>query len=328
MMMVMNRWSLFLRKHLMGMMYGLIMLAILTSVAQLHQFADLSVHFMTHYALCALMLCVLFLLVRAPQRNIIVAALLTVLFTGRSAVLLLPREVVKNEVYEDVTILQYNVRYDNVRGAELAEWIVAQRPDVVVLQEVTPAILSQLKLVDLTYPYRFFAPEEHPFGMVFFSRLPLVQAQRTKTPDGWNHYTQLELQSLKHHIPIDMMELHTIPPMGSERTKERNEHMLHVAQMMADLPPSHAKIMVGDMNITPYSPWFADVEQRSTLNNIMRGVSIEGTWPSFLPSWMRIPIDHMLVSDQIEVLERRVEQDLGSDHMPVIIRLRVYRHAG
>jgi endonuclease/exonuclease/phosphatase family metal-dependent hydrolase len=41
---------------------------------------------------------------------------------------------------------------------------------------------------------------------------------------------------------------------------------------------------------------------------------------------MRIPIDHMLVSCSIGVASRRIERDVGSDHLPVVVDLVIPRH--
>ena len=71
-------------------------------------------------------------------------------------------------------------------------------------------------------------------------------------------------------------------------------------------------------------PYFKKLEKISGLRSFMRGHGVSGTWPNFLPFLCRIPLDHVLVSSHIKVLERNINPDLGSDHFPVTSRLRIY----
>ena len=43
------------------------------------------------------------------------------------------------------------------------------------------------------------------------------------------------------------------------------------------------------------------------------------TWPTFLPAtFLRIPIDHILVSDHLRVISHTLGDNTGSDHLPTI----------
>ncbi|TAF13498.1 MAG: endonuclease/exonuclease/phosphatase family protein [Alphaproteobacteria bacterium] len=320
----MKKIKLFTKNDCYFVLYLLLVAALGILFAQHHDVAELTVHFMQYYVVAAVLLCGMFLWMRASRWIIILNILLVAYFLLPIVKLVPERDVARHEVYEDIAIAQYNVRYNNLRGANIAHWLVQQQTDVVVLQEMTPAIWAAMHELRDAYPYIFEAPQENPFGMVLLSRLPIVRVERKKTPDGWNHYVQAELRTLHHHLPIELVEIHTIPPMPDPYAKQRNEQMLHVATIIADAPSSHAKIVMGDLNCTPYSPWFDAMQQQSQLSNVMQGGNIAGTWPNFVPAWLRIPIDHMLVSRNIELLERRVQQDMGSDHLPIIYKLRVY----
>ena len=76
---------------------------------------------------------------------------------------------------------------------------------------------------------------------------------------------------------------------------------------------------MGDLNCTPFSPWFDRLLTRGLLRDSAVGLSLKPTWSSG-PWWL--PLDHILLGGKWEVRERRVYEDrLGSDHFPVMATL-------
>jgi hypothetical protein len=74
---------------------------------------------------------------------------------------------------------------------------------------------------------------------------------------------------------------------------------------------ARAYILLGDLNVTPWSPHFRQLLQQTGL-------------PAQVPP-LRIPLDHCLVSPAFQVIERRVGPRLGSDHLPLIVTLATGR---
>lgn len=55
------------------------------------------------------------------------------------------------------------------------------------------------------------------------------------------------------------------------------------------------------------------------LQNARAGRGVLPTWPTFLPAtFLRIPIDHILVDPRLSVLDYRLGPSIGSDHLPTI----------
>ena len=46
------------------------------------------------------------------------------------------------------------------------------------------------------------------------------------------------------------------------------------------------------------------IESISGLKSSASGQNMWGTWPDYFPSFMRIPLDHVLVSNQINVFSK------------------------
>ena len=82
-------------------------------------------------------------------------------------------------------------------------------------------------------------------------------------------------------------------------------------------------IVSGDLNLTCYSSGFGDFARAGGLHDTMRGQGLQPTWPTQWPWFMRIPIDHCLVSPELGVRSRRLGGDIASDHMPVLVDLVV-----
>jgi len=111
-----------------------------------------------------------------------------------------------------------------------------------------------------------------------------------------------------------------LPPGSAEYARLRNEQLHTVAaQVKASYRPV---ILIGDLNGTPWSPYFRDFLRASGLRNTSQGRGVQGSWPAGLPAG-RIPLDHCLVSPEIRVIDRQVGPQVGSDHLPLLVDLEV-----
>jgi endonuclease/exonuclease/phosphatase (EEP) superfamily protein YafD len=82
-----------------------------------------------------------------------------------------------------------------------------------------------------------------------------------------------------------------------------------------------AAVALGDLNLTPYSPVFPRFLAAAGLRDALDGVRWQPTWQAgFWPLALRI--DHVLVSPGLCVEHAEVGAPIGSDHRPVIARLR------
>jgi endonuclease/exonuclease/phosphatase family metal-dependent hydrolase len=89
-------------------------------------------------------------------------------------------------------------------------------------------------------------------------------------------------------------------------------------------------LILGDFNITPYSPRFRAMLEAGGLRYVHLGWSWPRSWPS--PHYGRIqkyvrgfPIDHILTSRHFSVAHARALESVGSDHYPVTAELLLRR---
>jgi endonuclease/exonuclease/phosphatase (EEP) superfamily protein YafD len=77
-------------------------------------------------------------------------------------------------------------------------------------------------------------------------------------------------------------------------------------------------LLVGDLNLTPWSPFFTQLKREGQLSDSGLGRGLVGTWQSKVP-FLGLMIDHVLTGPRVVPLNRRIGQDLNSDHWPVIV---------
>ncbi len=81
-------------------------------------------------------------------------------------------------------------------------------------------------------------------------------------------------------------------------------------------------IVLGDLNLTPWSPLFSDLEASTELTRARHGYGLTPTWYAKVGTFaMGLVLDHCLISDELECVSHRVGADIGSDHRAVIVGL-------
>ena len=110
-----------------------------------------------------------------------------------------------------------------------------------------------------------------------------------------------------------LVATHAMTPVSPRGLRTRNT-LLAVASEAAT--ESDSFILMGDFNLAPWTPTFRDLPGKRAGDP-----RISRTWPvPFGP--FGIPIDHIRMSDDLELVETRVLEPIGSDHYPVLVRFR------
>jgi endonuclease/exonuclease/phosphatase (EEP) superfamily protein YafD len=317
-------------KCLNFLFYVFLLLGTLTMFASVNLGAEILIHFCMQFFIAALFFLVLYSALK-EKKKIIASSLITIYFLSILALSFKAPEISTHKNFEDITILQFNANYRNENTEKTILYIKSldeeksNAPDIVLIQEAT--VRTKYKLNELTkdYPYVIDDAQEGPYGMLIYSKIPIEHAFQQKFDLSWNKYTVLHLKTPKKKMPFVLYELHaTSPAHPAHLAKiEQRKHELNSIAEIISADKIKNVILVGDLNTTPYSPYFRTLEKISGLRNSMRGNYLWGSWPNFLPFFMRIPLDHVLVSQKMKITHRTVETDLGSDHMPILTQIRI-----
>lgn len=215
-------------------------------------------------------------------------------------------------------VLVLNVHTSSHAFAEVRELIAATHPDIVGLVEVDQRWLDALAPAVTSYAQRIEHPRDDNFGVAFYSRLPMTGAIEELGSRLPSVVTTVDLQG----TPVAVVLTHPLPPVRSALFDELDVQLAAVAARARELGP-HVLVM-GDFNATPWSRPLRHFVAASGLCDTRAGFGVQASFPasSFV---LRIPIDHVFASCSIGVRERRIERDVGSDHLPVVVDVVVPR---
>jgi len=217
------------------------------------------------------------------------------------------------------SIYSANIQRFNKDLSVLKSELMRINPDIILLMEVTPErVKDQLQpLIDKS-PYSIVTTPmgEHCVGMVFLSKFPIVRHKVKELTKYGNSLLGATLTIDRKDITF--YAIHPQNPLFRSDFDDRQAQLLSLASSIRENP--HPVIVAGDFNATPYSPVFRKLLSISGLRDSRNGFGWQPSWPTYMPlAW--IPIDHVLVSHDFQVLDRSTGAYIGSDHYPLYAQL-------
>lgn len=304
---------------------GLVYIALFTALGYLgrfHRYFELTSHFRVQYLAISALFFLIFLAWRSP-RYVIVA--LVCVAANLAQVAPLHLAAVSGQPAgggSRLKIVYSNVLTRNHRYQDLVRLIRGENPDVVIALEVNQSWVDSLDQIRDAWPYAVIRPHDDNFGIALYSRLPLVDSGVVALLDEAlpSILGKVEIGGKK----VSIFTTHTLPGVaGGESYRIRNEQLAETAKYMRRLP--EPRILIGDMNVSLWSPYFSDLVKGAGLRNAREGFGVIPTWPVIFDHRLTmIPIDHCLVSPSIEVRGIRTGSDIGSDHLPMVIDLVIH----
>jgi endonuclease/exonuclease/phosphatase family metal-dependent hydrolase len=164
------------------------------------------------------------------------------------------------------------------------------------------------------YPHRFTLARHDAFGIALLSRYPLEAAHDV----ALGATAVIDARVVAPGGAVRFIGVHLRPPMSAQYAHERDTELEALAEHVANI--AEPRVVLGDFNMTPYSPYFAGFLEVTGLRDPRAEFGLGFTWPTFFPL-LGIPIDHCLVSADLGVAQYRRLADFGSDHYPVLARL-------
>ncbi|MDX1748850.1 MAG: endonuclease/exonuclease/phosphatase family protein [Methylophaga sp.] len=248
---------------------------------------------------------------------------------------LYPNEMSESRQENDsnrISLLVYNVRYDNREVKALLKLIRDTDPDIILLIEPTKWWLQQLDSLENDYPFTLFQPQDNHSGMLLYSRQELVNPEirfliESEIP---SIRTQVRLPSGKlvtlygmHPRPpgLDLSEEEEAEADGDERADSdmRDAELMLVAKEVKELGEVPV-IVAGDFNDVAWSHTTHLFQRTGGLLDPRVGRGLMNTFDT-RSRLLRYPLDHAFASEHFLLVELRRLPDIGSDHFPLFVVL-------
>ncbi len=290
---------------------GTLLLSAVTMWDTGQHFVELFSHFRLQYFAVAVILLFVFAVWRAPFYA--VCALISVAINASfvlpwyGAAQAAPGGMQMKFVYAN--LLSTNDDHDR-----LLKLIEVERPDLIFLQEFSPQWQVTMERLKASYPAAYARPREDNFGIAMFSRVPLTAVSHVDSPPLG--YPTLIATTSVNGAELTMISSHPMIPVGRDNFAARNAQIQSLAELVNTI--DGPVMLLGDLNATIWDRYYRQLEADTGLRNARRGFGILPTWPTFMPLGL-IPIDHVLVSEEISVVEARTGPRIGSDHLPLIV---------
>jgi endonuclease/exonuclease/phosphatase (EEP) superfamily protein YafD len=285
-------------------------------LGRFHWLPELLTHFRVQGAIAALGVLLVAAALRLP-RAAALAAVCAAAQAGPVLPYVMPRAAPPPLEAVPIRILLLNVLTANDHFSDVAALIALEDPDVVALLEVDERWVDALAPLRARYPEHASRPQSDNFGIAVWSRVPIAElAFRRLEHDAVYAATgELAIEG----EPAVLLVAHPVPPVGGIYTALRDRQLDALARIRHEFPSREA-IVLGDLNAAPWSPSHLRFESQAGLSNAARGLGWFPSWPTNLP-WLRVPIDHCLLSPGLRAVSVRVGRNVGSDHFPVIVEV-------
>lgn len=217
-------------------------------------------------------------------------------------------------------LLITNVLMENTRHDLLLRVIEDAAPDVVLAVETDAAWAKGLEPLERTYPHVLKQPQENYYGMMLFSRLPLVEARTDflVQDDIPSMHAVLELPGGVH---VYLHGIHPRPPepIRDQDSTPRDAELVVMGKVIGDAE-DRPTVVAGDLNDVAWSPTSELFIRLSGLLDPRRGRGFFNSYNAKNPVF-RYPLDHVFHSNDFRLVELQRLPRIGSDHYPMLIEL-------
>jgi endonuclease/exonuclease/phosphatase (EEP) superfamily protein YafD len=279
-------------------------------------FFDLFSHFRPQYVAGGLVLALA--LAGARQARWAAAALLVAAVNTVPIVplYLAPDEAAHPAPARSLRLMSFNVFGFNHQHERVLDYIRRERPDVLVLLEITPDWVPMVRELAAQYPYQWINAGDDATGIAMMSReRPSAAATVELARRGAPSYV---LTFEREGTALSVLGTHLSWPLGPRASATRNRQLEDMARLAHASP--HPLVVMGDLNITPFSSRFAKTLRDGGLQRCVPGAGLMPTWPARVVP-LYLAIDHCLASAGVQAWNFRTGEYLASDHYPILVEV-------
>ncbi|WP_369742747.1 endonuclease/exonuclease/phosphatase family protein [Pseudidiomarina sp. PP-1MA] len=221
-------------------------------------------------------------------------------------------------ISDHLRILTVNVLEPNRNAIKLLKLIHQHRPDIVVAVETDSWWMQQLDEMQDHLPYVQRCPLDNLYGMLVYSKWPLVDAETRFMVEPQVPSMHFTLQ-----LPNSQVRMHCVhpappSPTENEKSRERDKELQAVARIA--LNETGPVIVTGDLNDVAWSRSTRTFMRISKLLDPRMGRGIYNTFHAKIPL-LRWPLDHIFHSPHFMLVKIKRLPAFGSDHFALLTEL-------
>ena len=212
-----------------------------------------------------------------------------------------------------------NILYENQNFSEVISELRDLDADVIAVHEVTPDWVDALAALEDEYSYSLCAPQPNTYGQCVFSR---IEAGGEMVELGAPGFPTFVGRASVEGADLVVSSIHGSFPRFGGGTRIRNAQFEELGQIVAQ--SNACAVVVGDFNTVPTNPVLEELNTAASLNYASLGTGFGNSWQSVFPSWLGgLRLDHVLVSNDVEVMSHRFVEITGTDHEAAVVDLRL-----
>lgn len=229
----------------------------------------------------------------------------------------------KVESKNQISILNFNTEFQHNNDIDsFIAYCKEKDPDIVVLTE------SQKNWIDALDKL------EYPTGMHILKGVGVSVLSKYRTLgsqvyyQGLSKHPQVHFQINKDNQIINVVVLHLSAMQTPAGYNDRQSELQTLQKQLKKT--NYPTIVLGDTNSSNWSVTIKSFLNKANLKDTQDGFITIPTWPARKGKIIKdiaippfVAIDNVFVSKDFEVLERKVGPALGSDHLPVFVKLQL-----
>lgn len=221
-----------------------------------------------------------------------------------------------------IGIIQFNAQSSSAPGGfdSFAHFVRETDPDLVAVEDLAPEWAGRFRSEFPALAPAIELPLTEGGGIGLYSRIPIEDARLRYFVDAEPGLASITARMTIGNAPVDLIVTHPMAPTSPHTFDARNEQLATIASDRNRF--ANELIVVGDLNMTSWSPAFSEFTEAMAVNDTRKGFGVQGSWPAGAPGF-RIPIDHCLVSERFVTRDRRVGPAAGSQHLPIAVSLEL-----
>ena len=220
---------------------------------------------------------------------------------------------------ETVHALALNVLMENDDYQRTTDLITSEDPDIILLMETDKTWADAMADTLSRYPVVVSYPEDDHYGLIFATRLTTEKAEVVFLTNGDTPAVVARLRTAQGRL-FNYVGLHPRPPVPGTSAEERDEQIRQAATL-ADSAAAPTVVM-GDFNDVAWSHTARRYKEIGGFSDPRVG---RGLLASFDANrwWMRFPIDHLYITDNIDLISFKRGPHVGSDHFPMLATIAI-----